>query len=166
MDLPPVLTVIAEISIAFAGFSGLMIALRRGSGPLTEVEKFRLRVMLLLAFGALFLALLPELLNYAGVSSLWRVTSLVYAVYSIVFVGWWISESMRIKNVHPEIFHWTAFSRMILGHVLAIALQLGVVTSLIVDGAPAAYLAVLIWYLLHAAQQFTRMLFVQLRDDP
>lgn len=166
MEPPPILTVIAEISIAFAGFSGLIIALRGGSGPLTEVEKFRLRVMLLLAFGALFLALLPELLFYAGIEPLWRLASLVFAAYSVVAVGWWIIVSMRMKNPHPEIFHWSAFSRMIGGHVIAFALQLGVVAGLIVDAAPATYLAGLIWYMVHAAQQFTRMLFVRLRDEP
>lgn len=165
MDPPPVLTVIAEISIAFAGFSGLIIALRKGKGPLTEVETYRVRVMLLLAFGALFLALLPELLSAAGVAPLWRTASVVFTAYSIVALGWWVLVSMRIRKTHPEIFHWSAFSRMLSGHAVALALQIGVAAALIVDAAPAAYLAGLVWYLIHAAQQFSRMLFVHLKDD-
>ncbi len=54
MQVPQSLQTIAEISIAFAGFSGLIVALRKNTGPLTEVEKYRLQILLTLAFGAMF----------------------------------------------------------------------------------------------------------------
>ena len=67
--MPQSLQVIAEVSIAFAGFSGLIVALRKRGGPLTDIQKLRLGVLLGLAFGALFLALLPELLQFSGTSN-------------------------------------------------------------------------------------------------
>jgi hypothetical protein len=51
-----------------------------------------------------------------------------------------------------------AFIRIVL-------LQLASIFSLLGDQRAGAYIAGLIWYLLHSAQQFTRMLFIQPRDD-
>ncbi len=163
MEIPQSLQVIAEIGIGLAGFSGLIVAFRKDAGPLTNVQKYRLQVLLALAFGAMFLALLPELLHYMGVppDRLWTLAALVLSCYSAVFIIWWITASHRLKASVPEIFNWFAFSRMAAGHVIVIILQLAVIFSLLDEQSPGAYLAALIWYLLHAVQQFTRMLFVQ-----
>lgn len=163
MDIPQSLQVIAEISIAFAGFSGLIVAFRKKAGPLTNVQKYRLQVLLSLAFGAMFLSLVPELLHYIDIppNNLWSLASIVLTFYSVVFLIWWITASQRIMTAVPEIFNWFAFSRMAAGHIIVVLLQLAVVFSLLEETSPAAYTAALIWYLIHAAQQFTRMLFVQ-----
>ena len=163
MDIPQSLQIIAEIGIGLAGFSGLIVAFRKDAGPLTSVQKYRLQVLLVLAFGAMFLALLPELLHYMGVppDRLWTLGALVLTCYSVVFVIWWIAASFRLKASVPEIFNWFAFSRMAAGHIIVVLLQLAVIFSLLDDTSPGPYLAALIWYLLHAVQQFTRMLFVQ-----
>lgn len=163
MDIPQSLQVIAEIGIGFAGFSGLIVAFRRDKGPLTDVQKYRLQLLLALAFGAMFLSLIPEMLQYMGFprSQLWRLSGLVLSCYSVVFLFWWITKSHRIKASVPEIFNWFAFSRMATGHIVVVLLQLAVIFSLLDEELPGPYLAALIWYLVHAAQQFTRMLFVQ-----
>ena len=162
MEIPQSLQVIAEISIAFAGFSGLIVAFRKNAGPLTNVQKYRLQVLLSLAFGAMFLSLVPELLYYIGIppSSLLALASIVLSIYSIVFLIWWIIASRRIMTSVPEIFNWFAFSRMAAGHIIVVILQLAVIFSLLEESSRGAYIAALIWYLIHAAQQFTRMLFV------
>lgn len=165
--MPQSLQTIAEISIAFAGFSGLVVALRKNSGPLTNVQKYRLRVLLTLAFGALFLSLLPELLEYLGTGSavLWLVASLAAAVFSLVFLSWWLAASRRMMKRVPEIFNGYALARMAVGHAIIIALLLAVAVSLLDAAGPGIYLAALVWYLLHAAQQFSRMLFIQPARD-
>lgn len=38
MNIPQSLQIIADIGIAFAGFSGLIVAFRRNAGPLTNVQ--------------------------------------------------------------------------------------------------------------------------------
>jgi len=163
MQVPQSLQTIAEISIAFAGFSGLIVALRKNTGPLTEVEKYRLQILLTLAFGAMFLSFLPELLqNFeVEVQKIWVYASSALSVYSIVFLFWWISASRRIMRAVPEIFNWFAFSSMTVGHVVIVSLQVAVILSLFVQKGAAVYVIALIWYLMHAAQQFARMLFVQ-----
>lgn len=133
--MPQTLQTIAEISIAFAGFSGLIVAFRKKPGPLTATEKFRLQILLALAFGAMFLSLLPELL-----------------------------QSLEVEGQKIWVYASAAsFARMAAGHVIIVFLQAAVVFSLLVEEAVAAVLAGLIWYLIHAAQQFARMLFVQPR---
>lgn len=165
MDTPESLQTIAEIGVAFAGFSGLIVALRKSAGPLTEVQKYRLQVLLSLAFGAMFLSFVPELLYDFGASSaeIWVLSSIVLSIYSVLFLAWWLTASLRIKTTVPEIFNWFALSRMAIGHVVVVFLQLAVVFSLLEQSSAGAYSAALIWYLIHAAQQFTRMLFVQPR---
>lgn len=166
MDLPQSLQTIAEISIAFAGFSGLVVALRREPGPLTNIQKYRLQVLLILAFGALFLSLLPELLHDFGASAerVWIYSSTILSLYSVVFVAFWLGKSRKLMRTVPEIFNRFALSRMTAGHSIIVLLQLASIFLLLGDKRAGAYIAGLIWYLLHSAQQFARMLFIQPKD--
>jgi len=52
LNIPESLQTIAEISIGLAGFSGFVVALRKDSGPLDDIQKYRLRILLSLSFGA------------------------------------------------------------------------------------------------------------------
>lgn len=167
MYTPDSLQTVAEIGIAFAGFSGLVIAFRRKAGPLTIVHKYRLRVLLALAFGAMFLALLPDLLYSLSMSApaVWRSASLAALVFSCAFLTWWLVASRHMVRVVPEIFHRWAVVRMATGHVTIVLLLLAAATGLAGRYAAAAFLAALIWYLMHAAQQFSRMLFIQPHND-
>jgi hypothetical protein len=163
VHIPQSLQTIAEISIAFAGFSGLIVALRKNIGPLTEVEKYRLRILLTLAFGAMFLSFLPEVLENFRLEAhdIWVYASSALCLYSIIFLGWWTYASRRFMAAFPEIFQLSAFSRMAAGHIGIVLLQLAAIFSLITDKGAAVYMTALVWYLIHAAQQFARMLFVQ-----
>jgi len=165
MTAPDALQTVAEIGIAFAGFSGLIMSLRRHQGPLNEVEKFRLLVLLALSLGAMFLSFLPGWLELLGLepARAWAFSSAVMALYSLLFIALWVARSIPLVRVVPEIFDWFAFARMATGHVVVVAAQLAVILSLAGDRVAAICLAGLLWYLLHAAQQFARMLFVQPR---
>ena len=100
MPVPQSLQTIAEISIAFAGFSGLIVAFRRNQGPLTEIEKFRLQVLLGLAFGAMFLSMLPEWFQDLKIedSRVWVFSSAVLCLYSVLFLSFWIVRSRPIRR--------------------------------------------------------------------
>ncbi|HEX5788345.1 MAG TPA: hypothetical protein VFY03_09210 [Woeseiaceae bacterium] len=166
MEQPQSLQTIAEIGIAFAGFSGLVIAFRRKAGPLTAVHRYRLRILLTLAFGALFLALLPDVLASARIDPVtaWRVAAGIAALFSSVFLAWWCAVSRRMVRIVPEIFHRFAVIRIVTGHAMMALLLWAVACGpLEAQGAPV-YLGALAWYLVHAAQQFWRMLFIQPRE--
>jgi hypothetical protein len=125
------------------------------------VHKYRLRVLLTLAFAAMFLSLLPGVLAEAGLSApaLWRSASAIASLFSIGFLGWWLVASRRMMQLVPEIFDSFAIVRMAAGHVAIIGVLIAV-ASLAAGFASAAYIAAMIWYLAHAAQQFSRMLFI------
>jgi hypothetical protein len=167
MEMPQSLQTIAEIGIAFAGFTGLVTAFRRTSGPLTSIHKYRLRVLLALSFGAMFLSFLPELLEglQLPLSTLWRTAALAAALYSFVFVWWWSVATRTMMQSAPEIFQRYALARMLTGHVAIFLLLAAVVAGSLAPYRSTVYLAALIWYLAHAAQQFSRMLFIQPRDE-
>ncbi len=167
MEIPGFLQTIADIGVAIAGFSGLIVALRKSAGPLTGVQKYRLQILLSLAFGAMFLSLLPELLLSSGIMAdwIWKVSSSVLCLYSVVFLIWWTRASLQVKRTDPEIFNWPAWSRMTVGHVVVVLVQLAFLFSVFDLTGTAAFSAGLIWYLLHSAQQFTRILFVRAKSD-
>ena len=58
-----------------------------------------------------------------------------------------------------------AFSTMATGHTIVLLLQLAIVLGLLENRAPGVIALGLIRYLIHAAQQFVRMLFVQPRES-
>jgi hypothetical protein len=167
MEISGFLQTIAQIGVAIAGISGLIVTLRKDAGTLTNVQKFRLQILLSLAFGAMFLSLLTDLLLSFGLPAdkMWKVCSSVLALYSIVFLGWWIPAVLRINEIDPGIFNWAAFSRMTTGHVVVVLVQVTFLFSLFDLPATAAFATGLIWYLLHSAQQFTRMLFIRAKSD-
>ena len=163
MDSLETLTTIAEIGIALAGFSGLIVVLRKSSGPLNAIEKYRMAVLLATAFGAMFLALMPGALLHLGLADdiLWRTSSAFLTAFSFAFVICWVLSSRRFFNVAREIFSVPAFSLMTVGHLTNMVLQLSVTLGLWGGGKPGVYLLGLIWLLAHASQQFVRMLFIQ-----
>ena len=164
--IPDSLQTIAEISIGLAGFSGLIVALRKNPGPLMDVQKYRLKILFAMTFGAMFLSLLPDLLLNFHVPDhrIWFDSSAAMFVYSSFFVIWLILGARRVARVAPEIFDWLVFSSLTAGHLTVLLLQLAVVMGFIEDRAPGAYSLGLIWYLIHAAQQFVRMLFILPRN--
>jgi hypothetical protein len=164
--IPDSLQTISEISIGLAGFSGLIVALRKNPGPLTDVQKYRLKILFAMTFGAMFLSLLPDLLlNFAVPDErIWFDASAAMFTYSLFFIIWNIVGARRVASVAPEIFHWVVFSSMTAGHIIVLLLQLAVITGFIGERAPAVFTLGLIWYLVHAAQQFVRMLFILPRN--
>jgi len=164
--IPDSLQTIAEISIGLAGFSGLIVALRKNPGPLTDVQKYRLKILFAMTFGAMFLSLLPDLLLNFRVpdTRIWFDSSAAMFGYSLLFVIWMVAGARRIARVAPEIFDWPVFSLLTAGHVIVLLLQLAVMKGFIEGRAPGAYSLGLVWYLIHAAQQFVRMLFILPRN--
>ena len=167
MEIPGSFQTIAEVGIGIAGFSGLIVALKQSDGPLDEIQKYRLRVLFALSFGAVFLSLLPALLTSFQVPDdrVWFDTSAAIFIYSGGFFYWWVGPSRRIAKVAPEIFNWKAFNSMAAGHSIVLLLQLAVLIGYFESRAAGIVALGLTWYLIHAAQQFVRMLFIQPRND-
>ena len=91
--IPDSLQTIAEISIGLAGFSGLVVALRKDPGPFDDIQKYRLRILFSLSFGAMFLSLLPDTLVNFGVPDerVWINSSAAIFACSFLFIAWWMT---------------------------------------------------------------------------
>jgi len=71
------LALIAELGVAFAGFLAVFLIFARREGRFSPADSLRVRSILVSSFSAVFLALLPLILNLYGlpVLTLWRVAS-------------------------------------------------------------------------------------------
>ena len=119
-----------------------------------------------LSFGAIFLSFLPELLFRFGVSanSIWRLSSACLSLYSLLFLIWWFTRTSAVKKSNPEIFTWAVFWAVASAHILIVFVQFAYVFSIFDIADAAAFSLALIWYLVHSAHQFVRMLFIQPKD--
>lgn len=166
MEAPDSLQTVAEVGIGLAGFSGLIMALRKDAGPPDSIQRFRLNLLFGLAFGAIFLSFLPGVLASMAVPEqrIWFDSSASLFTYSLLLMWWWFGGSRRHARVVPEIFNWYAFTLMSVGHVIVVVSQLAVMLGLFEARAPGIFTLGLTWYLIHAAQQFVRMLYIQPRS--
>ena len=62
-----------------------------------------------------------------------------------------------------EIFNWRAFNTMLIGHIVVLGLQLALIFGLFSGRESGIFTLGLVWYLIHATQQFIRMLFISPR---
>jgi hypothetical protein len=164
MEEKELLLTMAQSALGIAGFSGVMSAFMKRPGKLTAVETYRVAVLLGISFGAMFLAFLPLALEALGSSGprLWVEASATLAAFSLVALTVFLLASWRISRQAPEIFSGWVMGATALGHLVNIVLQLVNTAS---DAAGAGiYVVGLLWYLVHAATQFSRMLFIQPAD--
>lgn len=163
MDAAASLSTIAGAALGIAGFSGIMTAFMQRPGRLTTVETYRVGVLLGVSFGGLFLALVPLVLERFGVAEpvLWSRASAVMLLYSLVAVSAFLVSSRLIARRSPDIFNWFLFGAIAIGHVVNFGLQAVNAFRPVPDSASGIYVLGLVWYLVHAAVQFSRMLLVQ-----
>ena len=160
-DSRDVLLTLCEVSVAFAGFSGLITAfLSRRESAWREVEKLRFWQVLTYSLTALLFSLLPVFLDWAGLAStaLWRVSSAALAL-GILFVG---TSFFRWANRLPDA------ERALFSRPLVLFTAIGLVGSVAVtalnaahvgfSGGRAPYLAALLWMLYMAGLNFVRLL--------
>ncbi len=152
-----------EFAIALAGFSGIVVALGKQPGRLAPADRFRLLNVLVLAFGAGFMAYLPMGLGHAGLggSLLWRVCSgalLCFLVLTSVFT------TVRIRRLPDDVrilFHPVVFWGSWISNGVGVSAQLLNILGLGFQPQFAAYFLGLVLLLLVAATQFARILFAR-----
>jgi hypothetical protein len=108
-----ILILFAELSVALAGFAGIVAALNRGSSGQWSLSS-RLGFLTLLAgsFSALFWAVFALVLLNAGVACVWGLSSSLWILFTVpINLVFW-------KRV-PEAFEGTAFAPIV--HTVALA---------------------------------------------
>ena len=92
MESEGILTALAEVGIAIAGFSGIVVALQHRSGRWPEIDQVRFSMLLQVSLASVFSSLIPILLHlvnpaktfvWAWSSGLWLAYILPMAVYRV-----------------------------------------------------------------------------------
>ena len=163
MDVADSLSTIAAAGLGIAGFSGVMTAFMKRPGRLTLVETYRVAVLLGVSFGAMFLAMVPLVLEGLSIREpdLWGHASGVMVIYSAVGMTAFLLSTRHIQRRAPEIFNRSLFLGIAIGHAVNTAIQLLNAWQPAPSTASGIYISGLVWFLVHAAVQFSRMLFVQ-----
>jgi hypothetical protein len=142
MDATEVLSVLAEVSVAFAGFSGIVTAFRRRDpGAWSRVDRFRFRFMVEFSLATLSLSLVPLVLGELGMDEarVWSVSSLVLGVGALLYL---LRSALRLRRI---VAAGEAVSRSLA--VVSIAIGIAIAASALANAAgvfarpPGVYLA-------------------------
>lgn len=166
MDDVGALETLAEFGIALAGFTGIVIAFRRGEGSFHPIDELRVFMALVPSLMGAFLALLPVGLELVGLSSSskWLAAGLVHAGATIA-VG--IAIGVRMRGL-PSRDSTIISRRLTIFFYLAISLSIVVnlVSATSEQGLPPSgtYFFAVLLLLANGALVFVRLMFIRPRD--
>ena len=162
MTTAETLSTIAAAGLGLAGFSGVMTAFMQRPGRFTAIETYRVGVLLGVSFGATLLALLPLALFEFRVPepTLWSRASLVMLLYSCAAIAAFVVTSQRFRRQMPRLFNRYLLWGVVAGHIVNIVLQALNTLAPSADTASGIYVSGLLWYLVHAGLQFSRILLI------
>ena len=163
MEASDTLLTLAEISLGLAGFAGIVVVFGRGPGALPPADSLRLVALVGASFGTLFLSLIPIALGFVGVAEpeLWQWSS---AMMIALVVPAHLLAFSRIRRDAAEIFEVLPVFMLPIGASFFVANWVAQILNVLGTAwVPSfgVYLFGLILYLLFAAFQFARMLFVR-----
>lgn len=161
-----VLYLLAEVAVAIAGFSGLVVVLPlRDSQAWSPIEARMLRFLIGDSLLVLFFALLPVLLALADVSAdaIWGVCSALLGTWFLVGNFWMLRGELRDRALEQTISNPVIapirYSIYVLALVMGIVLWLGAL-GLLVPRGQAVYVLGLMLLLAFAAVEF--LFFIEL----
>jgi len=90
------LLTLAELAIALAGFSGVVVAFGQ-RGEMTPLDRWRFAALLSISMSAAVLAFLPSVLHLLGISGsfLWRMSSAVYLCVAVLHLTFFAPRLLR-----------------------------------------------------------------------
>jgi hypothetical protein len=160
MEGSDVLIVIAEVSVAFAGFAGIVAVFRqRALEEWAPVDAARFRFMVECSLTTILFALLPFVFHHLGASptATWSACS---ALMAATIGGLLVISSLRMRwallqtpSYHPALMRFVqAVSLLTLGLLVLNALRIGFTAEF------GPYLAALAWVLGASGINFFRLL--------
>jgi hypothetical protein len=155
MNPTDLLTTLAQLGVALAGFSGIVSVLgTRASGEWSSWERTLLAVLLATSGGVILWSLLPLLLLASGLAEgrVWRLSSASWVVAQVAVLSHRVRQVVRDRDTRTQ------------GGVLVIAAFLGGVSALVVQAVNVwlavawPHLAAVTWYLLLSFLVFVLLL--------
>ena len=153
MQSTDTLLTIAEIAVALAGFSAIVVMLN--AKPIREwddTDRLNLRLLVQVSAGTIFLALLPSILNVSiAEPELWTFALFLYGLLHVIDVS---SFLFNMTKETPNVFRNAA----IVGTLIAIA-QLVIAWTGSPTAKETAYLGTLLWHLFIVFMAFILLLY-------
>ena len=165
-DPQSTLSIFAEISVALAGFSGIVIAFgRHPSGLLSKLEIRRLSNLFILSGFALLLSLLGISLlhiEFLSMDLLWRSASAVVILLAIPWLVWDVIRVLKLENserakVNPYI--------LVTFYSLAVVMLLLQLANWVVIAKPWPFFLALVLIVAGAFQQFVLLVRIGINDE-
>lgn len=156
MDGTDYLLTCAEVAVALAGFSALIIALTNRGGSNTDpVSRALVSTLIERSLVAVFLSLFPILLSGLDIAPtyLWSVCSITLAVY-IASLAWRSSAQRKKSPETREYLSAPAFSALLIVGLLVLLLQILHALGLGISKSVWWYLVGLTWILMSASYMF------------
>ena len=163
MENADALLTIAEISIAFAGFTSIAVLFRGRSSRWLPQDAFRFQAMLATSFCALLFSALPIVVHSYGPteSASWGISSVALVV--VIAVGGILSaRTVRGLAEQPDFSLLITLLTWVGGFFAGLLLALNTL-SVGLGGKPGPYLTALLWLLALSSVQFIRL--VRVRSD-
>jgi hypothetical protein len=145
---------IAGIAVAFAGFTGIVLAVRRSvDARAAAVQRSRLLDLLLASLGAIFFAYLPEAVAAFGVDGTlsWRACALTFVVYHT-------AEVLVAAKIGGHVVLTRSDWILVPTGALVMLAQWATVFGFFEPYVQAVYFVALLWLLFVAAYQFAHLL--------
>jgi hypothetical protein len=86
--IPDIFNVLAEISIAFVGFSAIVVVLQQQGGKSnTEFQRFGSKIIIEIGFSCVFFSLLPTIILLFDRTSahVWQISTALFGLFLIVY---------------------------------------------------------------------------------
>jgi hypothetical protein len=155
-----ILQTTAEVSVALAGFTGVVAAFGQRRGHWASIDTVRFRVMLLTSLAALVFSILPFAVHHMNATSAttWAVSSALLASYLVVHV---FIDTHRLRNGEipkdPQFRAWSlALAYSLAG--AAVVIQVLNALDIVFHRAFGPFLLGLCCLLLICTQMFIRLL--------
>jgi len=148
------LLVLAEITTAFAGFSGVIAALGK-DWDWDDKARFRFQNLLAISLCTILLCLLPIALNFYALSQwyIWTISSVAMALFAFGFFIFRAPIARRLISTDPDDRAGNAVGRTFLITLSATVVLLGLGATSVVNQV-AAYVSGLVAYLVLSGLQF------------
>lgn len=158
MEPTDVLATVAELAVAFAGFSGIVAALGpRDEGGLFPEDRVRLRVLIGSSLSTAAFAFLPVLLwEVAGSpATVWAISSAAYLPYGIAIIFVSERDVKRARAEDPELANRVSRLPMLLSTYVVFPLVLALqFANVALWGRFTPFLVALLWGLAGCAIGF------------
>jgi hypothetical protein len=152
MDIDALLLGLAEVSIAFAGFSGVVAALGRRV-QWTDVERYRFTNLVTISTGAALFSFLPMVVSLYEIAAAlrWSLSGVLLAVFVVGFLVNRVRVGAKIARTPGQVSVWVSWVFMLSLLIIAVLQAIGLAVHHLAD---ALYVTSLLILLMLAAVQF------------